>query len=125
MQTNLLRPTPHLSYQEIKQRYKDAGTKRHQRYWNLIRLMSDPVKPFPVKEAAHASGFSQRWTRQLVHRYNESGPDGYCDQRINNAGKEPLLNEQRKTALREAIMQGHTPDGSLWTSVKAADWIGE
>jgi len=125
MQTNLLRPKPHLSYQEIKGRYEQADTKRHQRYWNLIRLMSHATKPLTVTEAAHAAGFSQRWARQLVHRYNVKGPEGYHDQRKHNPGNDPILNEHQKAELREAILQGHAPDGGLWTSGKVADWIGE
>ena len=123
MQTNLLRPKPHLSYQEIKERYDQADTKRHQRYWNLIRLMSHPTKPLTVTEAAHAAGFGQRWARQLVHRYNEKGPDGYFDQRKHNPGNDPLLNEKQQAQLREAIMQGRTEDGGLWTNVAVRDWI--
>jgi len=122
---NFLRPAPHLSYREIKQRYKTADTKRHQRYWNLIRLMSDPDRPLMVKEAAHAAGFSQRWARQLVHRYNESGPGDYGDRRKHNPGNKSLLNESEKAELRESIMQGHTAVGSLWTNVTVRDWIAK
>jgi transposase len=125
MQTNLLRPAPHLSYREVKRRHETADDKRHQRYWNLIRLMSHPKQPLTVKEAAHAAGFSQRWARQLVHRYNEKGPDGYFDQRASNPGNKPLLDEQQKAELKEAIMKGHTSDGNLWTNVTVRDWIAK
>lgn len=125
MQTNLLRPTPHLSYQELTKRYESADSHRQQKYWNLIRLMSHPTKPRTVVEAAEAVGFGQRWARQLVHRYNENGPAGYGDLRQNNPGNKPLLNEQQKAELREAIMRGHTEEGGLWTNVTVRDWIEE
>ncbi len=123
MQTNLLRPAPHLSYQELNQRYQNAASNRQQRYWNLIRLMAHPTKPRSVTEAADAVGFGQRWARQLVHRYNDKGPDGYYDQRKHNSGNDALLTEKQKDELREAIMRGHTEDGSLWTNVTVRDWI--
>lgn len=121
----LLRVAPHLSYAEVTKRYQTAPDNRSQRYWNLIRLMAHPAKPMLVGEAAQAVGFGQRWARQLVHRYNASGPEGYFDQRANNPGNVPLLNEEQKSRLRAAIMQGHTAAGSLWTNVTVRDWIAE
>ena len=124
MHTNTaLRPAPHLSYQEINQRYKSAHNNRHQKYWNLIRLMAHPDEPYAVTEAAKAVGFGQRWARQLVHRYNQQGPNGFYDQRKHNPGHKPWLTDQQKAQLRSAIMRGHTEDGSLWTNVTVRDWI--
>lgn len=121
----LLRVTPHLSYREIQKRYQRAVTARLQQYWNIIRLMSHPSKPLSVQEAAHAAGFSQRWARQLVHRYNTKGPESFYDQRKHNPGQAPLLSQTQKAKLRDAISSGLAPDGGLWTSVKVADWIEE
>lgn len=120
-----LRVAPHLSFQALTERYKTASNNRSQRYWQLIRLMAHPTKPKLVTEAAEAVGFSPRWARQLVHRYNTEGPENYYDQRANNPGNEPLLNEQQKAELRMAIMQGRTEQGSLWTNVTVRDWIAE
>lgn len=123
MPTTILRPKPHLTYAELKTRHQQAPTTRQQRYWNLIRLMSHPTKPATVAEAAHAAGFGQRWARQLVHRYNAQGSDGYYDQRRHNPGQEAMLSDRQKAQLRRAIMRGHTADGSLWTNVTVRDWI--
>lgn len=123
MPLSFLRPAAHLSFAEVEQRYQAAATPRHQRYWNLIRLMLHPKEPLSVTAAAHASGFSQRWARQLVHRYNQKGPESFYDQRRHNPGQRPLLTTAQKNRLREAISSGLAPDGGLWTSVKVADWI--
>lgn len=120
-----LRISPHLSFATLTQQYKAAPDNRSQRYWQLIRLMANPTKPMLMTEAASAVGFSPRWARQLVHRYNHQGPAGYFDQRANNPGNKPLLSGQQKAALRGAIMQGHTANGSLWTNVTVRDWIEE
>ena len=123
MPQHYLRPTAHLTYAQVQQHYKQADSKRHQQYWNLIRLMSHPTKPLTVVDAAHAAGFGQRWARQLVHRYNQDGPNGLYDQRKHNLGRAPLLTASQKERLRDAISSGQAPDQGLWTSVKVADWI--
>lgn len=120
-----LRVNPHLSYREITQRYQSAPTNREQRYWNVIRLMAHPKKPYRVKQAAEAAGFSHMWARQLVHRYNQKGPAGFYDQRKHNPGQDALLTESQKEKLRDAIMSGVAPDGGLWTGQKVAKWIAD
>ncbi|MGH2567583.1 MAG: hypothetical protein ACRDGA_04540, partial [Bacteroidota bacterium] len=80
MPQTLLRPKPHLSYAALTKRYKTALTNRQQRYWQLIWLMAHPQKPLSVTQAAVVTGFSERWARQLVHRYNTKKPNGYYDQ---------------------------------------------
>lgn len=120
-----LRVVPHLSYREIQKRYQSAASSREQRYWNIIRLMAHPKKPAVVGEAAFAAGFSTNWARQLVHRYNQRGPDGFYDQRKHNPGQDALLTERQKERLRDAIMSGQAPDGGLWTGQKVAAWIAK
>lgn len=79
-----LQVAPHLTYAALTARYKSATTNRQQRYWQVLRLMAHPTQSKLVTEAAEAAGFSPRWARQLVHRYNTKGPDGYYDQRRDN-----------------------------------------
>ena len=121
----ILKPKPHLSYKEVVKRYRTCNNTVEKQRWNLIRLMSRPENPLAVVSAAHASGFKQRWARQLVHRYNQNGPDGLLDKRVNNPGKEPILNEKQKNELKRLILKESPPDGGLWTSVKIAEWIEE
>lgn len=120
-----LRLKPHLTYRQITDQYKTAPTNRQQRYWQIIRLMAHPKKPLLVTAAAEAAGFSPRWARQLVHRYNAKGPTEYYDQRQNNEGQEPVLTRKQKNKLKRAIMKGFAPDGGLWSGRKVAAWIEE
>jgi transposase len=85
--------------------------------------MSRSEQPLSVIAAAHASGFRQRWARQLVHRYNQYGPAGLSDKRADNPGKEPILNNKQQSELKRLILKESPPDGGLWTSAKIADWI--
>lgn len=125
MPQTLLRPKPHLTYAAVTKRYKTAATNRQQRYWQLIWLMAHPKHPLSVTDAARVVGFSERWARQLVHRYNTKKPDGYYDQRADNAGQEPWLTKRQQTALKKAILTQEPPGGGLWSSVTVADWIKE
>lgn len=123
MPQTLMRPKPHLSYAALTKRYKAATTNRQQRYWQLIWLMSNPKKPLSVTQAAFITGFSERWARQLVHRYNTKKPDGYYDQRANNQGQESWLTKRQQTALKKALLTQEPPGGGLWSSVAVAHWI--
>lgn len=125
MPQKLLRPKPHLTYAKLTQRYKAASSNREQRYWQLIWLMSHPKKPLSVTEAATMTGFSNRWARQLVQRYNKEGPAGYYDQRKNNKGHSPWLTKKQQATLKNAILTEEPPGGGLWSSVSVADWIEE
>lgn len=120
-----LRVVPHLSYAEITQRYKTAASNRQQRYWQLIRLMAHPTQPKRVAEAAEAAGFRPCWARQLVHRYNTKGPEGFYDQRKHNPGQDALLTPAQQQKLKDAIMSGVAPDQGLWTGQKVAAWIAQ
>lgn len=123
MPHTILKPKTHLTYEETKQRYRTCENTVEKQRWNLIRLMSKPEKPLIVTMAAEASGFKQRWARQLVHRYNKEGPAGLSDRRANNPGKEPILNNKQKNRLKSIILNESPTDGGLWTSVKIANWI--
>jgi transposase len=120
-----LRLRPHLTYRQLTARYKTAATNRQQRYWQLIRAMAHPTKPLLVMAAAQAAGFSQRWARQLVHRYNQAGPAGFYDKRRDNAGQDARLTPVQKKKLKRAIMQGFAPDGGLWSGQKVTAWIAK
>lgn len=120
-----LRLKPHLTYAQVTRHYKSTVTNRQQRYWQLIRLMAHPKQPLLVTAAAEAAGFSPRWARQLVHRYNREGPNGFYDKRANNEGQDPLLTKAQQKKLKRAIMQGIAPDGGLWSGRKVAAWIAD
>lgn len=124
-QIHLLRIKPHLTYQEISQRYRSCKNPKEKSHWHLIRLMANPAKPILAGEAAAIVGFCQRWARTIANRYNQEGTNGLIDKRKNNPGQEPILNKKQKEKLRTAILSNRPPDGGLWTSVKVADWIGK
>jgi transposase len=121
MQT-YLRPSPHLSYEEVTKRYRSCPDARLKTWWHIIWLMSDPDQRVTVTQAASLVGCHPNWARQIVHRYNGEGPEGLTDKRASNPGQEPLLNEEQRAELSQALL-GRAPDGGLWTGPKVGLWV--
>lgn len=120
-----LRVKSHLTYQELTQRYRSCENPIEKSRWHLVWLMANPDKPMMVIKAAKTVGFCQRWARTLVRRYNENCENGLMDQRRNNPGNKPVLDDKQKKELRKVILNDKPADGGLWTSIKVADWIEE
>jgi len=121
MQT-YLRPLLHLSYEEVTKRYRSCSDARLKTWWHIIWLMSDPAQRITVTKAASLVGCHPNWARQIVRRYNAEGPDGLTDKRANNPGGEPLLNEEQRAELSEALL-GPAKGGGLWTGPRVAQWV--
>lgn len=83
---------------------------RLQMVWLLVSGRS-------LSEVAAVTGYSTRWVREVVRRYNEDGPDRLADQRHGTCGAEPLLDVEGRAALRTALAEP-PPEGGLWTSAK-------
>lgn len=117
-----LRPKSRLSYEEITTRYRACTTARQRSYWHVIWLMSNPENPLTVAGTAKTVGYHPNWVRSLVRRYNADGPDGLIDKRVHNIGQAPLLNQEQRTELSEALL-GPAEGGGLWTGPKVARWV--
>ena len=118
-----LRIKPHLTHEEITKRYRKCKQGREKSYWHLIWLMADPKKEILITEAAQIVGFCQRWARILVNRYNQEGAENLIDQRRNNEGRQPILNDSQQEALKKALTKQKPPGGGLWTGPRVAVWI--
>lgn len=119
---HFLRPKAHLPYEEVTRRYKSCNKAREKTWWQIIWLMSRPEHPDTVRQAAAKVGCHPNWIRQIVHRYNDEGPDSLVDKRAHNPGQEPWLTLPQKDQLSKELL-GRAPDGGLWTSTKVAAWI--
>ncbi len=71
---------------------------------------------------AHVSGFTPRWVRELIRRWNEGGIAGLGDRRRGNAGAESLLDDTGLAAL-SAALDGAAEDDGLWNGRKVAAWM--
>ena len=109
----------HASADELEARYRTARDPVARSQFQILWLLTCGR---PQGEVAAVTGYSARWIRALIRRYNAHGPDGVGDRRHQNAGAKPLLAGEDLVALRAAL-ERPPPDGGLWTGPKVARWM--
>src|SRR5262245_6307932 len=92
----------HLTPDEVYRRYRDCAEGRVKARWHALWLMVRPDGAMAAEQAAKVVGLSDVWVRQLVHRYNDHGPDGLADGRANNRSA-PKLTAAQQAELFEAL----------------------
>ena len=110
---------PHHDVETLEQRYRNCMDGIERTHWQIIWLIARGKTP---KEAADITGYTARWVREIVARYNQRGEDGLGDHRKDNEGVDPLLSPEEVEELRQAL-RSPPPDGGLWNSTKVARWI--
>ncbi|MGQ0443743.1 MAG: helix-turn-helix domain-containing protein, partial [Beijerinckiaceae bacterium] len=109
----------HLSVEELEERYvgcRDATAARHfQAIWLLARGHT-------VSQVSATIAFGERWIEQLLVRYNAEGPEALGDLRRRNGASATILKPELLAKLRDRLREP-PPDGGLWSSRKAADWM--
>jgi transposase len=106
----------HLGVEELTARYRAARDPVERGRWQMIRLL---VSGRSLREVADVTGYSARWVREVVRRYNAHGPEGLADRRHANPGAAPLLDAEGRRAL-EAALAEPPPEGGRWTCAKVA-----
>jgi transposase len=108
-----------LGLEELAARQRAARDPVERDRWQMIRLLGAGRS---LAETAEVTGYSTRWVREVVRRYNTHGPDGLVDGRHANPGAAPLLDAAGRAALEAALEQA-PPEGGRWTGAKVAAWI--
>jgi transposase len=106
----------HLGVEELTARYRAARDPVERGRWQMIRLL---VSGRSLREVADVTGYSARWVREVVRRYNAHGPEGLADRRHANPGAAPLLDAEGRRA-RDAALAEPPPEGGRWTCAKVA-----
>ena len=109
----------HLSVDDLEQRYRQAHDPVERSQWQISWLYA---QGHPVKTIAQMTSYSTIWIYEILHRYDEHGPDGVGDRRHQNPGQSPLVPPNVREKLAQAL-DGPAPDGGLWTSKKVAAWL--
>lgn len=110
---------PHLTPDELKQRYLKTEDLSERRHFHVLWLISQGETQ---ARTAHVVGISDRWVQEIVKRYNAGGAEAMRDRRHDHPGAARTLNAEGERALAAAL-QGRPADGGFWTSKKTAAWI--
>jgi transposase len=112
---------PHLSGDDLHQRYRHAHDPVERSHWHIIWLVAQGHR---VSAAAPLVGYTANWAREIIRRYNAAGPDGLSDHRAQSQGRPPLLSPALRAELAAAV-DGPAPDGGVWTCHAVAAWLEE
>lgn len=113
--------TSHLSTEELFARYRLAKRAAEKTHWQVLWLLSQGKTSL---EVAGATGYSQKWVRRLVARYNTGGPDAMKDRRSTNPGKRRLLSVEQQGEL-SAALEKPAPGGGFWSGPEVARWMSD
>ena len=91
---------PHLSCEELEERYRQAKEGIERSQYQILWLLAKDKRTEEVREV---TGYSLRWIRVIANRYNQKGEAGVGDSRQHNCGAEPLL-EMRPLVQFNAII---------------------
>lgn len=111
---------PHLTPEELKERYRTATDRAERIHFHVLWLISQGETQV---RTAHLVGISDRWVQEIVKRFNAGGVEAMRDRRHEHPGPPRALDGAGEQALLAAL-KGRPADGGLWTSGKAAEWIG-
>jgi transposase len=114
---------PHLTYEQLTERFRRCPDGRQKARWQALWLLSRPQAPYAAAQAAAVVGLTADAIRKLVHRYNAGGPDAVA-RNAGSQGRAPRLSVAQQEQLKRELL-GRAPDGGLWTGPKLARRIAE
>lgn len=117
---NHLTLAEHFSEEALYERSRHCKDPVERTHWQIVWLKSQG-KTTP--EIGQATGYSDNWIRELIHRYNEHGAEGLADQRHGHPGAAPMLDAALQVELEALLEGGKAPDSGPWTGPKIARWI--
>jgi transposase len=110
-----------LTAAELHERYRTATNPVERTHWHILWLMKEGHTP---NEIASLLGYTARWIRTIVTRWNSAGASAIRDHRRTLPGARPLLTVQQQQELEQTLDQPPA-DGGLWSGPKVAAWMQE
>lgn len=111
----------HRTQNQIRAQYRACRHPVEKTRWHAIWLLSRADQPRTSDQVGNLVGLSGVTVRAVLHRWNESGPDGLVDLRNTNGAKSTSTTRPR--AALDAAVQKRAPDGGLWTGPKVARYV--
>ncbi len=108
-----------LTAEELHERYRKASESVERTHWHILWLMKEGHTP---GEVAQRVGYTARWVRTIVGRYNRQGAQAISNHRLTLPGAKPLLTGEQQKELDEALHQRPDDDG-VWSGPKVALWM--
>ena len=97
-----------LTAEELHERYRQASEPVERTHWHILWLMKEGHTPGEVAERV---GYTARWVRTIVGRYNRQGAQAISNHRLTLPGAKPLLTREQQQELDEALHQRPDDDG--------------
>jgi hypothetical protein len=111
---------PHLTTEELEQRYRQASEPHERSWWQILWLLS---RGQTAKVVADSTGYSADWVGQLAKRYNTAGPQAMSNRQHTRVRQTPtLLSSTQLEELRLALA-GPAPAGERWSGRVVGEWI--
>src|SRR5258708_19205397 len=110
-----------MTTEELHERYRHTKGRVERTHWHIWWQIKEGKSP---REVAELLGYTARWVRTIIQRWNAEGEQGIRDHRHDINVSRPLLSGEKQAELVEA-MQHPPADGGLWTGPKVAKWMQE
>ena len=110
-----------LTTEELHERYRSASEAVERTHWHILWLIKEDHTP---DEVALMLGYTARWVRTIVGRFNQAGEQAIRDHRRALPGARPLLSQEQQKELDQALDQPPA-DGGLWSGPKVAAWMAQ
>src|SRR5690348_2347240 len=111
--------TTEATTEELHEHYRNEANTVERTHWHILWLMKEGHTP---DEIASMLGYTARWIRTIVGRYNRGGEQAIVDQRLTLKGAPRLLTVDQQKELDQALDQPPA-DGGLWNGPKVAAWM--
>ena len=111
---------PHLSLDELEQRYRTAKEPNERTWWQILWLLAQGRT---ATELSAVIGYRAYWIGQIAKRYNEQGPEGMRNRRHTTSYRPaPVLSPEHQEELR-AILAEAAAQNQNWTGTQVAVWM--
>src|SRR5215217_3359351 len=114
---------PHLPADEIRRRYLACERAGERTRWHAVWLLADGWPARTPDDVAALVGRSRTFVRNVLGRWNASGPAGLADGRRRNK-RAPLLSDAQRAELLAAL-KADPADGGLWSGPEVAAFARE
>lgn len=108
-----------LTAEELHERYRQAKDPVERTHWQILWQAKEGHTPQVIAEQV---GYTARWVRTVIGRWNRLGEAGIGDHRHGIDVSRPLLSQEQQEELAAAL-QTPPADGGLWSGPKVAQWM--